>query len=1333
MAKSKSLVIDVEQKSIPTGSLNTWSLLGNISVFIRDIQTPALTKETNIATLVSGIPSAFARVDLFALALDNASIGDSENTTAQNLARYYEDLVEEWKGFIACLALDYPKITVKKIDLEYSDGKDVGATINPYEPRGAFGNMLLERRKRWCDQNLNDNQKEVPYINIIKYDNTVVGATSPESLLFTSSGYSVKAGDDRPWVDTRKGHVGRFIDPLRSGLTEDQTAALFAYVNHMETNLEEMETYFKNLPDNLKPTYSSARSVLNRWKGQIENYARERGYALTKGSIPPVDADFYGPFAKLFKYKDELYGVEGHISETRQEEGMRAFDPKRLLLHSSAKIARLHLGPEYSRKIDLLRRLPMYVLKAEKKGKPGEYAFFALPLSAEGLNVYGKTIGALVGMGQPGTSVDSTLTAIYDPNAVDNNLTVTLTIRTGEGKNRTYSESYSVGNNDGIRNEDIILWPNFISKQWNQYYLYSELPHNSSKQTYSAFPFVGDISDEYFRILTDKDNNPVLLFEQGERINTEEDNVKDVEAELLVKSGTITNDLTYQYEIYKSNRPFRGVRLLSPTGAEGGYLLVNYTSAAGSDLPQNWMMMAKSLHPVDLGVDFGSTNTSVAYYSNATGEKGIKLKNRRVSMMGNELPGIRQIPRPNQLFFFQGREIPLESNAFKSILTLHHPYRLGELAQGQSSEDRMSKAVVGGFPCFVEDLPIKHVSEEKITLEYPGLGIVEQIHNMKWTEEALDIAHRQAYLQTLLLQIYAELFADNKVPTTLRWSYPSSMGSVLLNKYQRTWDSLSSLRPVLNSRGQIEPLDVSKVSDGLDMGATPQFEEGFGAATVNTEESFSNFGSNPFGNMGQSQTVQPQQETAAGGFGGFGGFGIFGAEPEQPKQSAVQGFSEFGNIGGGNAFGSKKKNTRPDLKPDDPDRVIRYQPVPLYSGQTNPSLTEATAVASFMSATYGESANQLTLCFDIGGSTTDISALFILAGESPRLTMIKQNSLRFAAQRVSRAVAYIPGFENVLNKICQQFKIQILGLNFGPRAYSSDTAQFYFDQIVDRLDEEQLKDLYQLIGAECPELMWVNMYVTGLLLYYAGQVAHKLIDDIAHTDKSELIPNPNKPAVLVTFAGKGSRLLQWLTTTKPQVAQQYYNSLFAQGFGGVQQMQKMLVGCRVELPLGNDSNIKFEVSKGLAKGNTTLYRPKDSNSSEIVGEAGYTIVELDNNVAELPPYNTITPEMIRVIGVYFNPPATENKCPKFVDFCGTFYNATRQVYGMSIPQSEFMKGFLGMEMVSYIQKLPEFREAKNEDEKKDGKFDFVAPIIILEGMRFYEEVLINALANKARR
>ena len=256
--------------------------------------------------------------------------------------------------------------------------------------------------------------------------------------------------------------------------------------------------------------------------------------------------------------------------------------------------------------------------------------------------------------------------------------------------------------------------------------------------------------------------------------------------------------------------------------------------------------------------------------------------------------------------------------------------------------------------------------------------------------------------------------------------------------------------------------------------------------------------------------------------------------------------------------------------------------------------------------------------------------------------------------------------------------------------------------------------------------MWVNMYVTGLLCFYAGQIAHKLVDDIAHTDPSELITQA-RPAVQVTFAGKGSRLLQWLTTTQPQVARQYYETLFMQGFGGMPKMQELLSGCRIVLPDGTAADIKYEVSKGLAKAQTDLYRPrKEAANSEIIGETGFAILQRDGKEVPVPDTNTITPEMVQNIGVYFSPVAND-PYKRFMEFCSTFYGAAKQMYGLDIPRHNFKNGFQSLNIVQYVQNLPEFKEAKNAVRQNQGIFDFVAPIIIFEGMTFLENTLLPSL------
>lgn len=1303
---NKALTIDVNQAAIPSGSLDKWSQLANTSVFIKNIITPQLSKNTNVGQLVSGIPTAFARVDLFKTALDHvATNGQSANSN--NLVGYYTQLVEEWKGIIACMALDYAHISVRKINLSYSDGKGVEATQNVYEPKGAFGNMLLRRSKRWCDQNLPANQQATPYINVIKYRNKVVGATAPESLLFTSSAYKCEASEECPWIDVA---TGRFIDPLHSTMKPVQIAALHAYVSHILNGLSTAQEYYSALPAGEGVDYTSIRTILNNWKIDIAKRAESEGIELSIGSIPPVSAAFGGPFEQLFCHKDILNGLEGVISETATS-GSVEFDPNNLLLDDSARIAKLDLNI----KSEELLNLPILVMQADVKGMQ-EKAYFALPLSAQGLNVFGKNVAALVGMSGSNSAIKSTLRAKYDPLARNGNLEVELTLITDSGIRRQFKKVYYC---DGsINNKDILVWPNFVSPQWDAYFMYNELPHNGTSQTYRAFPFVGGMEENYFRIIVDSSQNPVLLSNDG-KITASESVVK---SELLVKCDEAVADNPYKYEIYRSNKPYKGVRLLSPTGAEGGYLLINYSSAQGSTLPHDWMRPGahSSLQKVRLGIDFGSTNTSIAYSSDGTGERGFEFSNQRVSLMGNELPGHPIFPRENQVFFFQGAGPKVKSNAIKSVLTLHDNRRLPDLRTGESITMRNEREVVGGFPSFADNLPFSNSDSKTITLYYPGVGEVTQIHNMKWEDNPDDKAHKSAFLRTLMLQVYATLFAQGYVPESVKWSYPSAMAGQLLYSYQNIWQTLALVSPVLNESGVRYTLSVSNYSD------TRSFGSAIGIGSFGRESKSS--GNNSFGG-GFGGTFAPSGIGFGNSNGGFGGFensqGFFGSSNENNFGGGF-GSSQLGEPSAPCDESDRRTMSSEDFMPDDPNKEVSYDPKPLYTMESagdNPSLSEAEAVANFISVKYGTEANVLNLCFDVGGSTTDISALFFLKGN---ITMIKQNSLRFAAQRVSQSVSAFPKFKNVLTSICAKYRIQMVGLNFGNDTYNEHTAPYFFDQIVNRLNDEQLEDLYRSIAANCPLLMCVNMYVTGLLMFYAGQIANKLVDDLNKTNDKEWQAR-HKPNVRITFAGKGSRLFQWLSTINAGAARQYYGQLFVMGYGE-KRLKETLAGWQsIELPQLHDPEIKYEVSKGLAKGDTILQRPSKEQPSEIIGENGFELTGNDGIMRPIEFTNSITPRMLESIGVRLCSDPQSPQADKFTEFCGFFYQAARQLFGWNVNPAELERACRDMNITAYVQNMPEFRASARESNSGGNPFSFVAPIIILEGMKFYDQTLLRFL------
>lgn len=200
------------------GSQYVWNKLQNPEVFISDIITQEVNTENSeeLDKLISGIPTPFARMAMFKYAINYVS---SDNEEPSGLMAFYKTLQEEWKGFIACIALDNQPIKVEKIKLVYADGASIETTSNLYEPAGALGNMLFEDTSLWCDQDkvLDKNQKPEPFIYIIRYNGMVVGGTSPESLLFTAPVYNLNIDKSFYSQITKK-----FTDPLNTNLSREE-------------------------------------------------------------------------------------------------------------------------------------------------------------------------------------------------------------------------------------------------------------------------------------------------------------------------------------------------------------------------------------------------------------------------------------------------------------------------------------------------------------------------------------------------------------------------------------------------------------------------------------------------------------------------------------------------------------------------------------------------------------------------------------------------------------------------------------------------------------------------------------------------------------------------------------------------------------------------------------------------------------------------------------------------------------------------------------------------------------------------------------------------------
>ena len=581
---------------------------------------------------------------------------------------------------------------------------------------------------------------------------------------------------------------------------------------------------------------------------------------------------------------------------------------------------------------------------------------------------------------------------------------------------------------------------------------------------------------------------------------------------------------------------------------------------------------------------------------------------------------------------------------------------------------------------------------------------------MKWTTSGDDIANKKAFLRSLMLHIYAQLYTEGCVPEKLNWSYPSSMSNNLVIQYSQIWNDLSKgLSPV---KGK----DLAICKSNVQLQITDNPSDGWGNSITDKDNGWDDVNDDTFSWENQDDNGS-WEDTTSSNSGSWGKDAVKSTGWGDDISSSDNGWTPISN--------NRKKVE--DLKPDTNEINFDFQTVP-----KDTCMTEACAVANFMSTqNMNTNPDTLTLCFDVGGSTTDISALLFPPNNNGELAMIKQNSIRFAAQRVTNAAGKDPNLKNVLLDVCRQYEMKIPGLNQGPDKYTCETAPFYFEQVLDRIPNEGLQTLYGALSSSCPILMSVNLYVTGLIIYYAGQITNKLVKVIRTSlgKEIEFYAN-NKLKVNVRFAGKGSRIFEWLSTIQFDAAKSYYVNMYMRGIGGKNTAMQLLYGPpAIQLNNRISTDVKYEVSKGLVNATRPILIPKDSMEAiEILGEDNFIILKASDYQEILLTFdNAITTQMMAQMGRFFmqKQPQKGFACNKFADFAHLFFQASTQLFELKLTQNDFIAGFKDMNIDNYVQNLPEYRRAKQES--KDGKFDFVAPIIILEGMKFYDEVLMNKL------
>jgi hypothetical protein len=1303
----------------PSGSEYKWNSIGDfIKEFTSTIGVNATNKDDkdtpkpNISNAVSGLPSAFARANMFTYALNSPAV----QGPTSGLNSFYAVLLDEWKGLVSSFVLESntTAFQVKRVWLTYSD-KDgtLNSTDHLYEPKGAFGNSLFNRKQLWEDQNeIGDPARnKKPFIDIIYYNGQVVGGTSPESLLFTSPGYKFE-GEFRNKVFIGE-NTGKYTDPLnaKGKLSAEELNKLFAYVTRLTQKISPFYAKYSKSKD-LWPHDKIDQNIgqfLGNWISKIKEEAFNNGITLDPSAKPEVTCFELEPFKTLFNSVNQYYAnYQGSIfteEDAGRDDDCISFKLEDLLLNpDTSTIAKID--------VDDISHLPINALEVDFNGNK---LYFTIPLSPLGLRVFQRE-GKLESLinGKVGAN-KSSLIALY--NANDNLLNVKLALWKDDGTLITQIgpvpfKLTTVGS-DALGFKQMVLWPNFVSNNWGKYYLYSEMPHNSPTG-WQAYPIMGNI---------DQINNVVELLDKqtGKKIGLKDPQLPESEfgfvrlaengkgqeglGKLLV--GNIKTLSNFKYEIYESSNPIRGIELKN-TGKSAGFIFIKYAGTESSShvtiVPPN-----PNLYPTRLGIDFGSNNSCIAYYDGAEPQI-LQFKNRRISFFtADEEQNEANKVKPADAFemlFFQNDE-PM-SNKIKTVLTLHDETRL-EDDKGHGNKNQLFDEVVkGGFSCYESNIAIEDSTNNRHILSLQRIPDqkVQLVYNMKWSNDEREEAHKKAFLKSLLLQTYAELFMrkDGRMfPKNLAWAYPAAMSTSRIQVYSNNiWNKVQDCNPLVNIASTDTNLEVVK-----------------GAISVQT---------------GGNSLLGSSGGMSGGLSGGISG-GLTGGMTGGLSSGMTGGLSLgmsgglSGGMTGGMTSGSANQPTSSLIPIELPDEIAQLintnhtfkiigKPLPV---NPDKAMTESQAVACY-AAGDAPYAGKFILGFDVGGSTTDLLAVTGVNFNGNQAALVKQNSIKLAAGSLADATKLIPNF----NLFLKDYASRNLGKIYGLDNMTANTAPYYFNLILDKLDTKvQLDDFYRTIGSNCKPLMWINLYITGLNMFYGGMVARKLRE---HTERNPDLFSRPLSEVKLDFFGKGARIFDWYKALDEQNARTFLVQCFAKGFG--EQEAYSLFNTPQSFILANfdggaiiinQDNVKTEVAKGLARKDSPIFE-FDVPMNEIAGEDGYMLKLKDHpQPISLGALMDINPSLIQRLGSELLPPqANSNPYPRFTSFIDTFYTYASQTLDFKADGPEVLRAIAGINILNDLRNDEDYKEA---NKSKDG-FDFVAPLLILQGQSFLRSYLL---------
>lgn len=744
-----------------------WYILERKKPFIQGIVAGDLDINQVSSTLISGVPTPWARAKLFWFAFDYLQREDA-NIATSGLIEFYGVLRDEWKGIIALIALFPDRISFS--DPIYMNPKEDSL----YDLSGALGRMLLDDTDFWTDQQKKQsNPDELPFVQLLRYNSQVIGGTSPFSIVFPAVEYiGMKHAGDIPWYRN-----GKFEDPMNY-LDRDKMQKLYLFLKNINGNFEEYESNINLSRPNNRLDLSGLKTYLRKWEKDIE---LKEGDLQKNGTVAKYSS-LAMPYNALLSSAQKVYQLatgEFTFDRPADENLIKAeLSDLQNILKEDKKVIGWYESSDHKNPLSASAVYYLKVNDVRDVDNPTKY--FSLPLSMEGIEMFTQQFGVLVSHQDP-------MFDIVGKISEQGNLIVDLTVSIDNMPYRLNSKEYEI--EWLTTNNKVIMWPDFISDNWDAYYLYSEYPLNVQGVKFVPF-FKRGQEQKIIMVERPHGNKIIKSFVYS---NSPEDHIQegglDITHLVTYPAGQVPQEM-HKYEVLKSNRPFAGLEIRIENAGKSqlaGYLIVKNPGDETMGERKIFDLTTENLtQEAIVGIDFGSNNSCVHYTlktATSRGAQPIQFKNRRLALVGIDSDSGVTADR-DELLFFSNESTP--NGQIKSWLHEHDVRYIGA---------HKDKEIAGGVAVNEKNILVKEMDREKITTQ---AGILN--YNMKWLSDIAGLSKKTAYLKALWLSVCADLYAQRCRPIELRWSFPGSMSSTDLNQYNAIYNGqLPAITPILDS------------------------------------------------------------------------------------------------------------------------------------------------------------------------------------------------------------------------------------------------------------------------------------------------------------------------------------------------------------------------------------------------------------------------------------------------------------------------------------------------------------------------------------------------------